>query len=200
MKGKILSGGGIIILVLLCGIFLLRTFSSSEVENEAEKFQDSQEITSSPEPNNTAPMIKEYFQASLPKDYSVRYNDLDFEAIFHYKGEELGYLSFYKSPEKNARSFVSSIEGMHAYPKDEGIDFDINSYIIKKITVSYELSAAETEEGYDIPDEETHYYFYSPESNTDVVGDLYLKSDIISSAEMDELAKSIVPTKESKVY
>ena len=61
-------------------------------------------------------------------------------------------------------------------------------------------AAAETEKGYDIPEDETHYYFYSPESNTDVVGDLYLKSGIISSAEMDELAKLIVPTKESQLY
>ena len=191
MKRKTLAKGFILITILVYGAILISSFSSSEVDN----CQDNQETTSSPEPNNTEPTIKEYFQASLPKDYSVR-----FEAIFHYKGEELGYLSFYKSPEKSARSFVSSIEGMHAYPKDEGVDFDINSYIIKKVTVSYELSAAETEKGYDIPAEETHYYFYSPESDTDVVGDLYLKSGIISSAEMDELAKSIVPTKESQLY
>lgn len=197
MKRKTLAKGFIIITILVYGaILLISSFSSSEVDN----CQDNQETTSSPEPNNTEPTIKEYFQASIPKDYSVRYNDSDFEAIFHYKGEELGYLSFYKSPEKSARSFVSSIEGMHAYPKDDGIDFNMSPYIIKKVTVCYELSAAETEKGYDIPNEETHYYFYSPESNTDVVGDLYLKSGIISSAEMDELAKSIVPTKESQIY
>ncbi|MBR3772356.1 MAG: hypothetical protein IKL07_08805 [Clostridium sp.] len=201
MKSKILTGGGIIILVFLCGAIVLKTFSSSE----AEKCQVSQETTSSyvssdTVPSDTAPTIKEYFQADLPKDYSVSYHDSDFEAILHYKGEEIGYLSFYKSPEKSAQSFVSSIEGMHAYPKDEGIDFTMNSYLIKKVTVLYELSAAEREKGNDIPEEETHYYFYTPGSNTDVVGDLYVKSGVISSAEMDELAKSIVPTKESKLY
>lgn len=95
---------------------------------------------------------------------------------------------------------MSCIEGLHAFPKDEGDDFNMNSYIIKKVTVCYELSASETEKGDDIPEEETHYYFYSPSCNTDIVGDLYVKSGKISSAEMDELAKAIVPTKESKLY
>lgn len=72
MKRKTLARGVIIIHVLLYGAIVLTTFSSSEVENDAEKCQDNQETTSNYVSSDTAPTIKDYFQSDLPKGYSVR--------------------------------------------------------------------------------------------------------------------------------
>lgn len=150
----------VVTIIFICIIILWRhnqiTLFFSENKEEATESKlplvrenDSEEIK-----------IQDCFSADLPGGWNVKYNNNDFEAIFTYNKEECGYLSFYTPPNTSTEGLVTSIEGMHAYPKDIG----------------YELSAAQNEKGEEIANDEVHYYYYDKDNDSDMVGDLYFKS------------------------
>ncbi len=185
MKKRNLVLSVILIILLICGVFVSTRTPSKLDKNKLEPPISSQDTQGEIK-------IQDYFQANLPTNYDVKYDNENFEAIITYNGENVGYLSFYNTPDITTDSIVSSIEGMHAYAKTSGNDTNMGTYTIKKVIVSYELSAAEAEQGKEATEDTIHYYYYHNTQSNNLVGDLYFDANMISDSEMDTLSKSIV--------
>lgn len=126
MKKRNLVLSIILIILLICGIFISTRTASKLDKRKLETPISSQDTQGEIK-------IQDYFQANLPTNYDVKYDNEDFEAIITYNGENVGYLSFYNTPDITTDSIVSSIEGMHAYAKTSGNDTNMGTYTIKKL-------------------------------------------------------------------
>ncbi len=130
-----------------------------------------------------------YFSVTIPKSFSIEKTD-DYDTSIYLNEKYVGSISI--NPNCNYCSSLDSIVanwfGMNAYVKGTPNEEKVGDYKLVKLTIAYEQSAAEIENGDSPVSDEIHYLYTN---NKNKILDLSLDSSYISEEDINTIVRSV---------
>ena len=130
-----------------------------------------------------------YYSITIPKNFSVKEVD-DYDTRLYLDEKYVGSMSV--NPEcrycTSIDSIVTNWYGMKAYVKGTPVEEQVDEYKLVKLTIAYEQSAAEVENG-DSPSSDEVHYLYTDYEN--YILDLSFNSSYVSEDELNSIVRSV---------
>ena len=181
-KYKWLIIGSMVLLTLtISGFYLIKDIKdNTKMENSNENNQINK---------NNNEYRNDYFSVDIPNAWALTESNKD-TVSFEVNGNIIAKILInpdYKDG-KSTSSLMSWL-GMHAYVKNESDDKDLGNYIMKKVLVGWETSAAEEANGVAQSPDELHYFYLTKEEN--LLVDFCFFTNYITEDDVDEIANSL---------